>query len=389
MRGLSVALGALIISACGAKTGLLIPEAGVDGGVDAAVDAPIDAPMDVPVDVPVDVGIDAPICVPRTFELTSRGSQVVITVDRSSSMRYDLVGNEPPIGPDRWTLLRDALRGALTAEVDQRVEVGAKFFPRPLRPDEAATIEEVCSSAPGLDLRPATRNVGRLLRIFDTTEPGGGTPTATALWDVRDFFRTDLVELPRFVLLATDGGPNCSAEPSPPPPACLCTGPDASFCDPRSSPIAGYNCIDQRRTLDVISELYDDLGVPVFVVGIDDPSRPDLSAVLDRMAVAGGRPLPVGSERRYYSVRRVDDLRAALGEITDAIARCVYTIRPAPTADAEVEIRVDGVPVPRDPTQTEGWDYLVPNRSQIGLFGAACEATSGGAVDGIIDCPDL
>lgn len=385
MRGPS-ALVALIIAGCGAKTGLLIPEPELDGGVDA----PIDAPLDVPTDTPLDVPEDAPICVPRTFELMTRGSQVVIAVDRSSSMRYDLVGNDPPRGPDRWTLLRDALRGALTADIDRRVEVGAKFFPRPLRPDEPATIDLVCSSAPGLDLRPATRNVSRLLDIFATTEPGGGTPTATALWDVRDFYRTDPGDLPRFVLLATDGGPNCNGAPSPPPPTCLCTGPDPSFCDPRTSPIAGYNCIDQRRTLDVISELYDDLGVPVFVVGIDDPNRPDLSAVLDRMAVAGGRPLPPGAPHRYYSVRRVDDLRDALGEITDAIARCVYTIRPAPTADAEVEIRVGGVPVPRDPSQTDGWDFLVPNRTQIGLFGSACEATAGGGlVDGIIDCPDV
>jgi hypothetical protein len=124
------------------------------------------------------------------------------------------------------------------------------------------------------------------------------------------------------------------------------------------------------------------------VIGIDDPTRPDLADVLDELAVAGGRPRDVAGERRFYSVRRPDDLRGALTTLTDSISRCVFTVRPAPGSSADLDLRVDGVPVARDTGHVEGWDFDGGSHGEVTLFGSACDrVTAGGMITAEVVCP--
>lgn len=366
----------LALSACGAKTGLLVPDA--------------DVPMDAPPDAfePMDAGPDTNVCVPDGLSLIRRGAQVLFVIDRSNSMAGTLQGEEPGPGEQsRWELVAVALEEALR-ESDDEMEVGAEFYPQTL-PDRRVTAEEACTVETGVDLIPDLNNVDSLLRFFGETSPRGGTPTAEALLEASEFYeRRGRTPLPRFVVLATDGGPNCNPDTGVPADECLCTGRPEDCLAPDIGP---YNCIDEARTLEVIGRLFREQEIPVYVIGIDDPGRPDLADVLDRMALAGGVPREDGP-RRFYRVREPVDLRDALNRITDTISRCVFTLVPPPRAGVLDSLRVfiDSTTIARDRSRSEGWDFTAADNSEISLFGGACEraTASGGEVEVVITCPD-
>lgn len=354
---IGVALVAFLLASCGAKTGLFIPDASrdPDGGIDA--------------------GMDAGMCVPSPLALIRRGAEILFVVDRSNSMKDTLDGRDPLPGElPRWDLLAQTLEEVLS-DADPLLEIGAEFYPRVSV--NAATPEEACSVDTGIDLAPGRGRTDDLLRFFTDTQPSGGTPTALALEEARAFFeRRPDADKPRFVVLATDGGPNCNPETGVPHDVCICTGaPAMCSVDPLFGP---YNCLDDVRTLHVIRTLFEALDVPVYVIGMDDPTRPDLAAVLDRMAIVGGRPREDPGERRFYSIRRPDDLRGALTTITESISRCVFNITPPSHAEL-VEVQVAGMPIPRDVSRGEGWDFTTASRNEITLFGDACEQVTLGA----------
>ncbi len=362
----SLLFASLLLVGCGAKTGLLVPDSGPDGGMDAGVN-------------------DAGMCMDQPVALTRRGAQIMFVVDRSNSMDDTIDGRDAEMvgEPSRWQELAAALALAF-AGADPLLEVGAKFYPNAdetmMGPEAACMVDE------GIDLEPARDNVMRLLAFFASTDPLGGTPTAEAIREVRDFFaRRPAPGVPRFVVLATDGGPNCNPDTGVPPDRCVCTGgPNDCASSPEFGP---YNCLDDLRTVQVVEEMAA-LGVPVYVIGIDDPTRPDLGDVLDRMAVAGGRPRMAPGERQFYSVRERDDLRSALDTITGSIAQCVFTVEPAVAGGVTLEVRVDDRLIPRDGSRLEGWDFTTADRSEITLFGGACRRVTeaGGEVTATIDC---
>jgi len=372
-----VLASALLLLGCGAKTGLKIPDAG-------------DAP-DAGWDGGYDSGVDAGECLPEPVVLQRRGAQVMFTIDRSNSMDDTLDGQTITPGgpPSRWTILDEALIGALEGR-DPLLEIGAKFYPSvfgDIPPDMPML---ACAVDMGIDVPPGRGRLGRIRELFETTSPAGGTPTAAALNEVARFYASRPAPgVPRFVVLATDGGPNCSPDPPVDHRMCLCTGNPGDCDDPVFGPL---NCIDDVRTIEVIRRLNEDLSIPVYVIGIDDPTRPDLADVLDQMAIAGGRPLGEDeADRRFYSVGEREELESALNTIADTIARCVFEVSPVPPPGSRVELAVDGVIIPRDGTRSEGWDFTAPDASEITIFGGACErvTASDGEVTAEILCDGL
>ncbi len=359
---------AVLLPSCGAKTGLLIPDASR------------------PPDSGMDAGIDAGICMPRPLELMRRGAQVMFVIDRSNSMADTLDGRDPSPGEARrWDIAADAL-GAVLSDADPLLEFGGKFYPR-FSSTDPETPEEACAVEMGIDLIPGPSNVAPLLDFFRRTDPQGGTPTASALETVRDYFlRRPTPGLPRFVVLVTDGGPNCNPDTGVHHTMCTCTGEPVTCLHDVFGP---YNCLDYDRTLDVVRSLAT-AEIPVYVIGIDDPTRPDLASVLDDMAVAGGRPREVPGEHRFYSVRSPTDLQGALMTITDSIARCVFRLTPQPPPGSTVEVRIGDVIIARDPGRTEGWDFINAERSELTLFGGACERATQSEEDvhARLECPE-
>ncbi|MFW5877443.1 MAG: vWA domain-containing protein [Myxococcota bacterium] len=347
---------------CGARTGLPLP----DGGGPAPRDGGMDAPAVT----------DGATCEPTRLGLRQPGAQVLFALDRSASMASNLQGVTPlPGEPSRWELVVDALQQVLV-DADPLLRFGATLYPD-VEPGDSGP-QALCNVDPGIDLPPGPNNESTLNDLLaSSTDPNGGTPTAVALREVRDFFEANPAasDTPRNVVLATDGAPNCNPDTGVHRSRCVCTS-ERSFClDPM---VGDYNCLDEDRTVAEIEGLFMDLGIPVYVVGIENPARPDLGDVLDRMADAGGRPRDEPGERRFYDVQEPGDLQAAFASITDGIARCTFTVQRTPTDDAAVEVRVAREPVPRDPV--DGWDFTADDRSEITLFGSACERASAGGV---------
>ena len=358
----------LILCACGAKTGLKYEEAGVEASVDASID--------VSIDIGPDVCLDAPPVL-----LVGQRATVAFVIDASNSMNFGLSGNrEPSPGdPSRWLVTIDALDRSLRGR-DERLDLGAKLFPNAgvddVDPDEA------CRVTGNLDLAVQPNNLARLIGRLSARVPAGGTPTARAITVTRNALDRSESENPEFIVLVTDGAPNCNQSLRPP---CECTGIEGCD-DPTFGPIL---CLDERETLNAIDGTFSDSGIPVFVIGVEDPTRPQYAEVLDRMAIAGGRPRS-GDGRLFYEVSRSEELVDAFTTITDQIALCVFRAPAGIDVEGFTSLNVEGVPVARDPERLQGWDVTNAATGEITLYGLACERVSQGAdrVIGLAECSE-
>jgi hypothetical protein len=362
------------VAGCGAKTGLEIEY------VDAAMDAPhIDAGRDAGPP-------DAPECRPGSFPIEPARADMMLVIDRSGSMRLGFGGEEDlPEDLWRWSFLRNAVAASLPTLGD-RVRIGAKLYPDPIPPDVIeVTAEIACRSSDGVDVRPAVRSTPAILAAMDAFGPIGGTPTVEALIDAREALE-DSTEGRRFIVIATDGGPNCNPRVMADPVTCTCTSAREACLRPDEGI---YSCVDDPRMTNELDATNTRFGIPVFIIGIPDDSRPDLTDYLDRMAVAGGRPRSVPGERQFYSARSDLELRDAFDQITGSISRCAFVTPSVPTDESQFFVAVDGERLARD--ATNGWTWTDVGRGELELHGPACERANepGAIVEAIVDsCPD-
>lgn len=371
-------------SACGAKTGLRVWDPSREAGMDAAPDVQdvvdvIDA-SDVRDVIEVE---EAAVCIPGRFSLERRGAEIMFVVDRSSSMAFTLDGATMGV-PTRWQVLRDALSATLP-RFERSVAFGAKFYPQVITAANRNDINALCSSLPGVDLEPALNNSAAFISFFSRTAPAGGTPTWQGLDQAITYMRSRAGRgQARYIVLATDGGPNCNAMNPTPPSVCVCTSSTPESC--RNDPMFGvFNCLDADRTVTLIRNTAMPTApgttpIPVFVIGMDGSmtTRTDLLAVLDDMAVAGGRPRPIMTpgDRRYYSVRSAGDLQTAFQSIVAPLAQCAFVTPSRPDNPDEIDIEINGRTIARDGMRTEGWDWTDRDFGEITFFGTACTEAS-------------
>ncbi len=379
----------LSLAGCGARTGLRV------GAPDDVVDAPdvmdvMDATaepdaMEEPdvldvLDVPQEPEAP-PVCMPGRFTLARSSAELMFVIDRSGSMGFALDGT-PALGmtPSRWTLLRDALAVALPP-VERSLALGAKFYPRVTVPGTNPGSDVTCAPLPGVDLAPALGASAAIVRVLDDTDPFGPSPTWGALDETLRFLRARPQRgVSRAIVLATDGGPNCNFTP---PAVCRCT---STSC-PMTRPDWATTCLDDTRTLTILREASQPTSpavqpIPVFVVGIDEPIArgPDFRDLLGQMAVAGGRPRLEPGQLPYYSIRRAEDLTAALNTVIRAVNRCTYVTPSRPDNPDEIDIEVDGATATRDPMRVDGWDWTNRDEGEIAFFGGACMRVAGETV---------
>jgi hypothetical protein len=189
----------------------------------------------------------------------------------------------------------------------------------------------------------------------------GATPTHTSLDAARAYYGAIPVNpIGRYVLLATDGLPNCG------PPL-----PDGGT----------EETIDE--TVAAVQALHD-AGIITYVLGFGMDLTGDPTA-LSRMATAGGTGMP-------YSATSAAELDMALDAIAAEITPASCTIElDGPTRDPML-LRVSfdgGALIPRNPAHTSGWDYD-PATNTITFYGAECTALQSGSVVGVdvdFGCP--
>jgi hypothetical protein len=344
------AAGAMATGACGSRSTLYAfggGYGGSHGGDDASVleDASPDALVG-----------DDQACMGHPIQLTVNAPNLYFVLDHSTSMNEN----------DKWPNVRQVVAQLMT-QIGAGARFGAMMFPG---------VSTVDSCAVGVQILPVQQGdvQGRLANTFldaTTAAPGGGTPTAATLESLVTTLSGLLGQT--FVILATDGGPNCDASA----PSCTvdaCTS-NIDAVDARCAP-GGDNCcapplgstvscLDGDATEAAARDLSAS-GVETFVLGI--PGSAAYETILDQVAIAGGTARP--SEPRYYQVTTADDaaLASAFAQIVQQTgAGCTFTLATPPTVSVGLRAVLNGVVLPESG----------PNRwsltgTTLTLFGTSC-----------------
>jgi hypothetical protein len=307
---------------------------------------------------------------------------ILLVVDKSSSM----TGTPSGFSEDKWTALGAALGEALDA-ADDGVAFGLDFYPFGDDRDPMAPVE-MCDMPSSADILvpigPGASTVPSITDALSDYQPAGGTPTAAALARALEYFTNGdgaSIEGERYVLLATDGGPNCNPDLECDIDACTlnmdglnCGG--QNCCDAMLDPQGPASCLDEDEAVAEVAALAD-AGVKTFVVGI--PGTAAYGDTLDAMAVAGQRENP-NAPPSYYRVDATGGT-AGLAEVLTSITRGVIkscrlqlTSTPEdPDYEGLLNVEIDGENVPQ--MGDDGWEVdRSTSPPTIVLKGATCEA---------------
>lgn len=331
-------------------------------GTDASVDAP---PMRRDAARP-DVGVrdsspppDAPcdMTTPVPTEIVGDPPDMLLVVDISGSMCTPL----NPLSPSMTTklsIMKDALISTVT-EFDARINFGLMLYPgsgacgpgnvdNPIAPRNASAINATVGALEDDFFRCAFSN-------------SGATPTHTSLDAARAYYGTIPVnDVGRYVLLATDGLPNCGPE--------LPDGGTEETVD---------------ETVAAIEALSAD-GISTYVIGFGSGFAGDAGALM-RMATAGGTTRP-------FNAATAGELSAALDMIAAEVIppSCTVELDGPPRDPMLFRVSFDGgMLIPRNPSRTSGWDYD-PTTNTITFYGAECTAVQSGSVASVdvdFGCP--
>ena len=321
-------------------------------------------------------------CGSQSIPAISDPPNLAFIIDHSASMGDELAGS----GLSKYENARLALSHVLKA-VGHRVNYGATIFPGLEGATGCEAGDELMKVGPGdppsyaRDGKTGPRLKDLLLRL-SIADVDGGTPVAPTLTKALDTLTA--LEGQTYVVLITDGAPNCNADLSCNADACIpnieglsyhgidCT-PAVNCCQPSAQlPDANLSCVDAQATLDSVQALAD-VGIGTFVLGM--PGSEPYEQLLNAMAVAGGTARE--GETKYYPVADTDALEGSLTAIAASVAiSCDIPLDYEPPDRDFVNVYFDGVLVEYDPEA--GWEWT--DQGDVAIRGAACDALSAGDV---------
>lgn len=376
-RGLAAAGFAVVLTALAGACGQASdpPMLGGTGADDAAADGGggglFVADAGPP---PCNVGVDGGVCACVDQPLVLDPPTIYFVLDRSGSM------NES----QKWTTVQQVIFSVIVG-LGPRADFGVTVFPDPSQ-DECSAGREVIAKIGG-DPYPgqAGPTAYAFLQTLGQIDAFGGTPTAATLQQLASVLATRPGKT--YVVLATDGGPNCDGSASCTAAMCTDNIEAAQGCPPGGPPdccadpsLGGaLACLDSQPTIDAVSALAK-AGVPVYVVGLPTvPGQPEVPAyvnLLDQLAQAGGTAR--SGEPQYYAVSTTDAaaLRTALASIAARITgTCTLTLDTTPAEPALVNVFFDGRPVPQ--AGPNGWTV---SGATVTILGTSCQAILSGQV---------
>jgi hypothetical protein len=332
-------------------------------------------------------------CGVTSVEASFSAANVLLVIDKSSSMDDQPEGFELK----KWDALKASLEAALH-EASDEMSFGLLLYPFGANAEIPLECFEGCCEVPK---GPAAVQVGiasgksgatEVMQALAKTAPGGGTPTADALAAALAYFTTGegrSLKGERYVLLATDGGPNCGSVDS----TCgvdRCTPnldglcPSGNCCDGE-----GAYCLDDLGVVKQLEALTA-AGIPTFVVGI--PGTEKYAKYLESFAVAGGVTNP-NAPPSYYAVSAdggVEQLTRTFVDITTHLVRSCEVELGEPAQKNLLNVAVDCQIVPF--ADGAGWDLDPEAPTKLLLAGDACEQLQNqGArrVDVVYGCPTI
>jgi hypothetical protein len=340
----------------------------------------------------------------QTVGATFKRVNLLLVVDKSGSM------DDPIGGVEKWDALKQALGTALP-NVQARVNLGLEMFPKKAVPSPCTDIEPCCELPAGSDainvpVGAGEETVPRILEELDTTTPGGGTPTAGALKNAYDYFTTGAgkdLEGEKYVVLATDGGPNCNPQGSCATDASQCTlnmdgkcSQAPQNCCTTLVPKSQYFCLDDEATNAQLAALTAE-GISTFVIGI--PGTEQYASYLDQFAVSGGQPNPnaMAGDPKYFAVSQeagVAGLTQVFVDITTKLVQsCEIQLEMDPPDPNEVNVAVDCEVIPKTSQTGSGWELDgAVSPAKVMLKGPLCnyvETQGVGQIDVVFGCPTI
>lgn len=281
---------------------------------------------------------------------------VLVVLDRSGSMAED----------NRWNQAVPAVNNVVQ-NLQSNVAFGLMLY---AGGDTCGTGEVVVA--------PAVETGGDIASALDDTEPEGGTPTAASLAAARSALAG--VEGASYVVLVTDGAPNCNGSLSRNSCTCTCA---TQYCYCAGFGGAATNCLDDTRAVEAVTALKD-AGIPVYVIGFDAAQlQPPFVATLNAMAAAGGT-----QQTEFIPVTDGTSLETAIADLAGNVISCSYMLDSTPSDPRYVRVKIDDVEVPMitDVNPTNGWDL---NGQQLVLHGSTCDAlknTEGAKLTITVEC---
>jgi hypothetical protein len=319
---------------------------------------------------------------------------LLLVIDKSGSMTDEPEGFDA----NKWDALVQALDEVLN-EAAPILNLGLVLYPYSRQiaiPEKSCgtncCLLEVGEAAVNVPIAPGTESVGKILSLLESTPPGGGTPTADALRRAREYLTAATLEGDTYVVLATDGGPNCNFDLECDADRCTANLDNQcsleNCCDGN-----GEYCVDDESVTGEIEALRD-AGIPTFVVGI--PGTEDYAQYLDDFAEAGGVPNP-DDPPSYYAVDAsggVEGLTGVFRDITEQLVRsCEVELEREPPAPSLVNVAVDCTPIRPEEDDGSGWELdTSASPALIRLSGPVCEEiqTSGAKrVDVVYGCKTI
>ena len=300
-------------------------------------------------------GIDQPPvdpnCHEQTFEPEKVGDpDILILMDKSGSMEGS-----------KYTQTVAAVTNAVTTPAAAQIQWGLVFFPN----------NGDCGVGAAPDVEIGPDGASQIPGVLTSTSPGGNTPAYKAVELAIQYYNLLVDDRPHYILIATDGMPNCEGDAIPrmvtctDDTQCLAT----EYCEPAPAPLNGL-CMPRPKdmAIDAIA-LALQYGIKTYVVGMDIDTG--VAETLNRMAAAGGTAR--AGDPQYYPVSDQASLEQALASISMQIISCTFALDQAPPQPQYIGVTVGAESVARDPTRTDGWDVDAEART-ITFYGDACTA---------------
>ena len=279
------------------------------------------------------------ICQSFSLDLTGQtiGPNVMLAVDVSNSM------NDPINAQSNRAKIEDTKLAinALLNQWESKVRFGWMQFPA----SGTCTPGSVRTECGG-NTAPALRTTLSLIR------PSGGTPTGESLSSLLRSVSLHDNTRSNFVVLLTDGVPTCPFGNGRP--------------QANGQPYPADEELAVKAVLDLRANEID-----TFVIGIGQNLNNTSPAVLNRMAVEGGRAR--AGLTSYYQVNNMDQLGTALGSVMGIAVSCNHILPVAPAAPDKIQVLFDGQPVSRDVLHQSGFDYDA-TRNQLTFYGKTCDS---------------
>jgi von Willebrand factor type A domain-containing protein len=300
----------------------------------------------------VGIAVDAapPNCGQTSVSVMPVPPDILIVQDRSLSMTDDSNGKactggslagDGKCGPTSKWVQTIAAINQVVGQTQSKVNWGMIFLGDEVDQCGAATTPVV-----GITPGASSQLIQAALNGVQFTG-ATGTPTAAVMNNSVKYLQGLTDPNPKYLLLATDGEPNCAG--------------------------GSLNTADGTGAENAVAAAYT-AGFPTFVVGIATTTVASATTALNGMAVSGGEA-QVGAATQYYAVTDTASLETVLGQIIGKAVSCTIPLSGVSGNLDKVAVSAkdasgNTIEIMQDPVN--GWSYTDANKTAIILNGDAC-----------------